>query len=65
MPSQPRGDRVCSDPAHTFALGEYPPLISSPRRDGLSDIFDADQRMQIEHHNPLRQLPRPAAAING
>ncbi len=32
---------------------------------GLSDIFDADQRMEVEHHNPLRQLPRLAAAVNG
>ncbi|MET9211702.1 MULTISPECIES: amidohydrolase family protein [unclassified Nocardia] len=31
---------------------------------GLSDIFDADQRMEVEHHAPLRQLPRLAAAIN-
>ncbi|MGO4617745.1 amidohydrolase family protein [Nocardia sp. 2YAB30] len=31
---------------------------------GLSDIFDADRRMEVEHHNPLRQLPRLAEAIN-
>ncbi|MFF0613085.1 amidohydrolase family protein [Nocardia tengchongensis] len=31
---------------------------------GLSDVFDADQRMEIEHHNPLRQLPRLADAVN-
>ncbi|MGX1811004.1 amidohydrolase family protein [Nocardia sp. NPDC055321] len=30
---------------------------------GLSDFFDADQRMEVEHHNPLRQLPRLADAI--
>ncbi|MGW4636567.1 amidohydrolase family protein [Nocardia sp. NPDC004415] len=32
---------------------------------GLSEIFDAEQRMEVEHHAPLRQLPRLAAAING
>ncbi|MFX0579236.1 amidohydrolase family protein [Nocardia nepalensis] len=32
---------------------------------GLSDVFDADQRMEVEHHNPLRQLPRLSAAVNG
>ncbi|WP_280263900.1 amidohydrolase family protein [Nocardia abscessus] len=32
---------------------------------GLSEVFDADQRMEVEHHNPLRQLPRLAAAVNG
>ncbi|MCC3312650.1 amidohydrolase family protein [Nocardia africana] len=32
---------------------------------GLSDIFDADQRMEVEHHNPLRQLPRLARAVSG
>ncbi|MEU2031064.1 amidohydrolase family protein [Nocardia amamiensis] len=31
---------------------------------GLSDIFDADQRMEVERHNPLRQLPRLAEAVN-
>ncbi|WP_433680244.1 amidohydrolase family protein [Nocardia sp. CA-119907] len=31
---------------------------------GLSDIFDADQRMEVEHHNPLHQLPRLAEAVN-
>ncbi|MGW4093596.1 amidohydrolase family protein [Nocardia sp. NPDC004750] len=31
---------------------------------GLSDIFDADQRMEVERINPLRQLPRLAAAID-
>ncbi|MFB7873701.1 hypothetical protein ACFC06_00505 [Nocardia sp. NPDC056064] len=30
---------------------------------GPSDTFDADQRMEVDHA-PLRQLPRPAAAIN-
>ncbi|NKY43294.1 amidohydrolase family protein [Nocardia cerradoensis] len=30
---------------------------------GLSDIFDADQRMEVERHNPLRQLPRLAQAV--
>lgn len=29
----------------------------------LSDVFDADQRMEVEHHNPLRQLPRLAAVV--
>ena len=29
----------------------------------LSEIFDADERMEIEHHNPLRQLPRLADAL--
>ncbi|MFF7944425.1 amidohydrolase family protein [Nocardia gamkensis] len=32
---------------------------------GLSDIFDADQRMEVERVNPLRQLPRLAAAVGG
>ncbi|MEU1550070.1 amidohydrolase family protein [Nocardia sp. NPDC005745] len=32
---------------------------------GLSDIFDADQRMEVERINPLRQLPRLAAAVDG
>ncbi|BDU01134.1 amidohydrolase family protein [Nocardia sputorum] len=31
---------------------------------GLSDIFDADQRMEVERINPLRQLPRLAAAVD-
>ncbi|MGV9543007.1 hypothetical protein ACWDSF_16970 [Nocardia beijingensis] len=30
---------------------------------GLSDIFAADQRREIERINPLRQLPRLAAAV--
>ncbi|MGW5382242.1 amidohydrolase family protein [Nocardia sp. NPDC003963] len=29
----------------------------------LSEIFDAGQRMEIERHNPLRQLPRLADAV--
>ncbi|MFE7743578.1 amidohydrolase family protein [Nocardia sp. NPDC057455] len=32
---------------------------------GLSDVFDADQRMEVERINPLRQLPRLAAAVDG
>jgi len=31
---------------------------------GLNDVFDADQRMQIERINPLRQMPRLAEAVN-
>ncbi|MVU80664.1 amidohydrolase family protein [Nocardia sp. ET3-3] len=30
---------------------------------GLSEIFDADQRWEVERINPLRQLPRLAAAV--
>ncbi len=30
---------------------------------GLGDVFDADQRMQVERLNPLRQLPRLAQAV--
>lgn len=32
---------------------------------GLSEIFDTDQRLEIERYNPLRQLPRLAEAVNG
>ncbi|MGW5113599.1 amidohydrolase family protein [Nocardia sp. NPDC004123] len=32
---------------------------------GLSDIFDTDQRMEVERLNPLRQLPRLAQAVGG
>ncbi|WP_051164703.1 amidohydrolase family protein [Nocardia testacea] len=31
----------------------------------LSEIFDTDQRMEIERYNPLRQLPRLAEAVGG
>ncbi len=30
---------------------------------GLSEIFDADQRLEVERRNPLRQLPRLAEAV--
>jgi predicted TIM-barrel fold metal-dependent hydrolase len=47
-----------------FSAMTLPQSGSHDPAPGLSDIFDADQRMEVEHHNPLRQLPRLAAAIN-
>ncbi|WP_459548579.1 amidohydrolase family protein [Nocardia sp. X0981] len=31
----------------------------------LSEVFDTNQRLEIERHNPLRQLPRLAEAVGG
>ncbi|MGW3543649.1 amidohydrolase family protein [Nocardia niigatensis] len=46
-----------------FSALTLPQTGSHDPAPGLSDLFDADQRMEIEHHNPLRQLPRLAAAV--
>ncbi|MFE3188269.1 amidohydrolase family protein [Nocardia sp. NPDC059240] len=47
-----------------FSALTLPQTGSHDPAPGLGDIFDADQRMEIEHHNPLRQLPRLADAVN-
>ncbi|MDR2280032.1 MAG: amidohydrolase [Gordonia sp. (in: high G+C Gram-positive bacteria)] len=31
---------------------------------GLSSVFDADQRYDVEHRNPLKQLPRLKSAVD-
>ncbi|MGW4355162.1 amidohydrolase family protein [Nocardia sp. NPDC004582] len=46
-----------------FSALTLPQTGSHDPAPGLSSIFDADQRMEIEHHNPLRQLPRLADAV--
>lgn len=40
-------------------LGDHDPAP------GLSETFTTDQRLEIERHNPLAQLPRLKAAIGG
>ncbi|MFF0633836.1 amidohydrolase family protein [Nocardia sp. NPDC004151] len=47
-----------------FSALTLPQIGSHDPAPGLSALFDADQRMEIEHHNPLRQLPRLADAVN-
>ncbi|MEC3918497.1 amidohydrolase family protein [Nocardia sp. CDC160] len=47
-----------------FSALTLPQTGSHDPAPGLSDIFDADQRMEIEHVNPLRQLPRLAVALD-
>jgi hypothetical protein len=57
------GPRPCrSDPSARFTLPQSGTHDPAP---GLSGIFDADQRMEVERINPLRQLPRLAAAVGG
>ncbi|MGW6117842.1 amidohydrolase family protein [Nocardia sp. NPDC055165] len=48
-----------------FSAATLPQSGSNDPAPGLSDIFGADQRMDVEHHNPLRQLPRLAEAVGG
>ncbi|MFE6923059.1 amidohydrolase family protein [Nocardia sp. NPDC057663] len=48
-----------------FSAATLPQSGSTDPAPGLSDVFDADQRMDIEHRNPLRQLPRLAEAVGG
>ncbi|MEU2093088.1 amidohydrolase family protein [Nocardia beijingensis] len=48
-----------------FSAATLPQSGNHDPAPGLSTLFDADQRMEIEHHNPLRQLPRLAEAIDG
>ncbi|WP_063023528.1 hypothetical protein [Nocardia niwae] len=47
-----------------FSALTLPQSGSSDPAPGLSDVFDADQRMEVERINPLRQLPRLAAAVD-
>ncbi|MFF2082818.1 amidohydrolase family protein [Nocardia sp. NPDC058176] len=47
-----------------FSATTLPQSGTNDPAPGLSEIFDAEQRMEVEHHAPLRQLPRLAAAIN-
>ncbi|MEU2042388.1 amidohydrolase family protein [Nocardia niwae] len=47
-----------------FSALTLPQSGSSDPARGLSDVFDADQRMEVERINPLRQLPRLAAAVD-
>ena len=46
-----------------FSAATLPQTGTHDPAPGLSDIFDADARMEVEHHNPLRQLPRLSAAV--
>ncbi|WP_040807992.1 amidohydrolase family protein [Nocardia concava] len=46
-----------------FSALTLPQTGSHDPAPGLSDVFDADQRLEIERINPLRQLPRLAAAV--
>ncbi|MEV0358098.1 amidohydrolase family protein [Nocardia sp. NPDC050697] len=48
-----------------FSAATLPQTGSHDPAPGLSEIFDAEQRMDVEHHNPLRQLPRLADAVSG
>ncbi|MGW4741736.1 amidohydrolase family protein [Nocardia xishanensis] len=47
-----------------FSAATLPQTGDHDPAPGLSEIFDADQRMEVERHNPLRQLPRLAEAVN-
>ncbi|MGW2661651.1 amidohydrolase family protein [Nocardia tengchongensis] len=46
-----------------FSAMTLPQTGSHDPAPGLSDIFNADQRMEVERLNPLRQLPRLAQAV--
>jgi hypothetical protein len=52
-------------PIRPFSALTLPQSGTHDPAPGLSDIFDADQRMEVERINPLRQLPRLAAAVGG
>lgn len=47
-----------------FSAATLPQTGDHDPAPALSEIFDADQRMEVERHNPLRQLPRLAEAVN-
>ncbi len=47
-----------------FSAATLPQTGKHDPAPGLSDIFDAEQRMEIEHLNPLKQLPRLAESVN-
>ncbi|MGV9413600.1 amidohydrolase family protein [Nocardia sp. NPDC003693] len=47
-----------------FSAATLPQSGSHDPAPGLGAIFDADQRMEVERHNPLRQLPRLAEAVS-
>ncbi|MFD0360281.1 amidohydrolase family protein [Nocardia sp. GCM10030253] len=46
-----------------FSALTLPQTGSHDPAPGLSDFFDADQRLEVERLNPLRQLPRLAEAV--
>ncbi|MFC8529952.1 amidohydrolase family protein [Nocardia sp. NPDC057227] len=48
-----------------FSAATLPQTGDRDPTPGLSEIFDIEQRIEVEHHNPLRQLPRLAEAVNG
>ncbi|MFD4406820.1 amidohydrolase family protein [Nocardia sp. NPDC058499] len=48
-----------------FSASTLPQTGDNDPAPRLSEIFDTDQRMEIERHNPLRQLPRLAEAVGG
>ncbi|MEV6217598.1 amidohydrolase family protein [Nocardia sp. NPDC051833] len=48
-----------------FSALTLPQSGSTDPAPGLSSIFDAAQRREVERDNPLRQLPRLARAIDG
>ncbi|MEU0540424.1 amidohydrolase family protein [Nocardia sp. NPDC005978] len=48
-----------------FSAATLPQTGDRDPAPGLSDVFDSAQRMEVERHNPLRQLPRLARAVEG
>lgn len=47
-----------------FSAATLPQSGSHDPAPGLSAVFDTDQRMEVERHNPLRQLPRLAETVS-
>ncbi|WP_245714197.1 amidohydrolase family protein [Nocardia vaccinii] len=58
-------DRIVFGSDWPFSALTLPQSGSHDPAPGLSDIFDAEQRVEVEHHNPLRQLPRLREAVGG
>lgn len=48
-----------------FSAATLPQTGNDDPAPRLSEIFDTDQRVEIERRNPLRQLPRLAEAVGG
>ncbi|MFC9894591.1 hypothetical protein ACFVMC_12960 [Nocardia sp. NPDC127579] len=48
-----------------FSAATLPQTGDRDPAPGLGEFFDSAQRMEVERHNPLRQLPRLAQAVAG
>jgi predicted TIM-barrel fold metal-dependent hydrolase len=58
-------DHIVFGSDRPFSASTLPQTGDNDPAPRLSEIFDTGQRMEIERHNPLQQLPRLAEAVGG